>query len=78
MPMIAVPVASYGEGLAVLSEGCPEIVPFGADKLRDQYGSREAYLDAFHRAVRAQVQAGYLLSEDVDDLLATAEAVPFE
>ena len=78
MPMVTVPVASYGEGLAVLSEGCPEIVPFGAEKLGQLYGSRDQYLDAYHRAVWAQVQDGYLLSEDVDELMATAEAVPFE
>ena len=78
LPMIAVPVASYGEGRLVLSAGCPEIVPFGAEKLRGLYGSREDYLDAYHRSVWGLVQYGYLLSEDVDRLLATAEAVPFE
>lgn len=78
MPMIAVPVASYGEGLITLSEGCPEIIPFGAQKLKALYGSREAYLDAYHRSVWELVQDGFLLSEDVDKLMATAEAVPFE
>jgi hypothetical protein len=77
LPMIAVPVASYGKGLATLSEGCPEIVPFGADKLRQIYGSRDAYLDAYHRSVWQLVQEGFLLSEDASKLLATAEAVPF-
>lgn len=78
LPMVAVPVASYGKGLAVLSEGCPEIVPFGAEKLRELYGSRQAYLDAYHRSTWALVQDGFLLSEDVDALLTTAEAVPFQ
>lgn len=77
LPMVAVPVASYGKGLAVLSEGCPEVVPFGAEKLRELYGSRQAYLDAYHRSTWALVQDGFLLSEDVDALLTTAEAVPF-
>jgi hypothetical protein len=78
LPMVAVPVASYGEGLATLTVGCPEIVPFGADRLKDLYGSREAYLDAYQRSVWSLVQDGYLLSEDVDELLATADAVSFE
>jgi len=78
LPMIAVPVAAYGEGLAVLSAHCAEIVPFGADKLGMIYGSRRAYLDAYRRSLLGLVQDGYLLGEDVDRLMATAEAVPFD
>lgn len=77
LPMIEVPVASYGEGLAVLSEGCPEIVPFGADQLVELYGSRENYLDAYHRATWRLVQQGFLLAEDMPELLEIAKAVPF-
>lgn len=78
LPMVAVPVASYGEGLATLSEGCSEIVPFGRERLEQLYGSRDSYLDAYHRSVWGLVQDGFLLSEDAGDLMVTAEAVPFE
>ena len=78
LPMIAVPVASYGEGRAVLSADCAETVPFGREKLRATYGSREAYLDAYRRSLAALVRDGFLLDEDVPRLLAVAAAVPFD
>lgn len=78
LPMVEVPVASFGEGRATLSEGCPEIEPFGTEKLKRLYGTREAYLEAYRQAAWKLVQEGFLLSEDVDALMATAKEVPFE
>lgn len=77
LPMIAVPVASYGEGLAVLSPDCAEIVPFGTDKLQALYGTRAAYLDAYRQSLQRLVRDGFLLGEDAPKLMAVAEAVPF-
>ena len=76
-PMIAVPVASYGEGQALLSEGCPEIEPFPAERLAELYGDRERYLQRYSAATWELVRAGFLLPEDVPALLAEAAAVPF-
>lgn len=76
-PMIAVPVASYGEGQALLSEGCPEIEPFPAERLAELYGDRESYLQRYSAATWELVRAGFLLPEDVPALLAEAAAVPF-
>ncbi len=77
LPMVAVPVASYGDGLYALTDGCPEIVPFSDEKIRELYATREIYLEAYHRATWQLVQDGFLLSEDARALISIAQSVPF-
>ena len=52
--------------------------PIPADRLAARYGSRAAYVDAFTRATDAAIDAGFVLPEDREALLATANpgAVP--
>ena len=77
MPMVSVPVNSFGEGRATLSDGCPELKPFGSDKLKALYGTPEDYVKKFSVATWGLVQKGYLLSEDAEKLINTAKAVKF-
>lgn len=77
MPMVAVPVNSYGEGRATLSDGCPELQPFSEEKLKAMYPTQEDYVNKFAAAALGLVQQGYLLSEDADKLVDGAKAVKF-
>ncbi|CAN7639771.1 alpha/beta hydrolase domain-containing protein [Rhizobium sp. LjRoot254] len=77
MPMVAVPVNAYGEGLPLLSDGCPELKPFASDKLKALYGSSEDYVKAYSAATWNLVRKGYLLSEDAGKLIEEARAVKF-
>ncbi|WP_374864737.1 alpha/beta hydrolase domain-containing protein [Brucella cytisi] len=77
LPMVAVPVNSFGEGRATLSDSCPELKPFSTDKLKALYGTSENYLKKYSTATWELVQRGYLLSEDAESLIDSARAVKF-
>jgi hypothetical protein len=77
MPMVEVPINSYGEGHATLSDGCPELKPFSTEKLKALYPTPEDYVKKFSIATWSLVQKGYLLSEDANKLIDGAKAVKF-
>lgn len=77
LPMVAVPVNSFGEGRATLSDGCPELKPFSAEKLKALYGTPEDYVKKFSISTWGLIQQGYLLPEDADKLIEGAKAVKF-
>lgn len=77
LPMVAVPVSSFGPGLSVLSGDCPEMERFTAESLAERYGDRDGYLAAYEASAWSLVRQGFLLAEDVPTLMAAAEAVPF-
>ena len=77
LPMVAVPINSYGEGRATLSDGCTELVPFASEKLKSLYGTPEAYLKQYSIATWDLVQRGFLLPEDAAKLIEDAKAVKF-
>jgi hypothetical protein len=47
--------------------------PLPADRLRSRYGTRAAYLDAYTHATDAAIDAGFVLREDRERLLAVAQ-----
>lgn len=73
-PMIAVPVASYGEGRYVLTppHGLDEIVPFSDDVLKSLYSSRNQYVNRYTHAAMRLVQQRYLLPADAHKLVRQA------
>ena len=72
MPMFAVPIATFGEGHYVLSNGCPEIVPFSSEKLRELYGSNAQYVKRYTAVTEKLVRDGFLLEEDAKTLIRAA------
>lgn len=77
MPMVAVPINSYGEGRATLSDGCPELQPFSVSALKSMYPSPDDYVKKFSVATWNLVQRGFLLSEDAIKLIDAAKQVKF-
>jgi hypothetical protein len=77
MPMVDVPINSYGAGHMVLSNGCPELQPLSVDKLKAMYSTPEGYVKKFSVATWSLVQRGYLLPEDAVKLIDAAKAVQF-
>lgn len=77
LPMVDVPVNSFGEGHATLSDGCPELVPFEPAKLKKMYGSSGEYQTKYSEATWSLIQQGYLLAEDASKLMDWAKAIKF-
>jgi len=77
LPMVAVPINSYGEGRPTLSDGCPELAPFTPEKLKMLYGTPDAYLKQYSIATWDLVQRGFLLPDDAAKLIEGARAVKF-
>jgi len=77
LPMVAVPINSYGEGRPTLSDGCTELAPFAPEKLKTLYGTPDAYLKQYSIATWDLVQRGFLLPEDATRLVEDAKAVKF-
>lgn len=77
LPMVAVPINAYGEGHPTLSDGCPELTPFSAEKLKSLYPTTDDYVRKFSVATWTLVQNGYLLAEDAPKLIGAAKAVKF-
>lgn len=73
MPMFAVPIATYGEGQYVLTNGCPETVPFSKAKLREMYGNDETYVKRYTAVANKLVRNGFLLEEDAKKLIREAK-----
>ncbi len=75
LPMIKVPVASYGEGHYVLTppDGMAEIVPFSADVLAKLYPTKNVYVNKFKHAAMRLVQRRYLLPADAHKLVRQAK-----
>lgn len=48
--------------------------PFPPDELRARYGSRDAFLDRFRAAADSAVAAGFLLADDLDEVVAITAA----
>jgi Alpha/beta hydrolase domain len=75
LPMVAVPVASFGPGQYALSGSCPQIAPFAPEILGQLYRNRGDYI-ARYQAVTAQlVEDGFILPEDVRKLNRVATRV---
>jgi hypothetical protein len=73
-PAVDVPVATLsGEGTPLIGS----TTPFPPEQLAQRYGNREAYLAAHREATEGAVDAGFLLAEDIADVVAQAEAVAF-
>lgn len=76
-PLVDAPVAVLtgqprpGSSIACLLSGATDPLP--TDRLVQRYGTRAAYLDEFTRATDAVVSAGFVLADDRDSLLATAQ-----
>ena len=78
LPQIAVPVARYGPdnspGACRLNGAT---VAFDGETLQKLYPSRESYLSRYEAAARTALQEGFLLAEDLDDVLSEARRVEF-
>jgi Alpha/beta hydrolase domain len=75
-PMVAAPVASFGEGEFVLTGDCrTEIVPFDDATLDALYPKRKNYLDQYDAATDALLSQKFILQEDVAKLRAIARKV---
>jgi hypothetical protein len=77
LPMIAVPVCSYGGGRYVLTppSGLAEIVPFTAHQLAELYASKDEYVARYRAAAMKLVKERYLLLSDALELIAQAKEV---
>lgn len=77
MPHLEVPASTYGAG-----DGEFRLfgyaTPFTGAELRRLYGSREAYLARFKKALDRSVQERWFLPEDAPLLMGDAEAVRFD
>ena len=70
-PHVDVPIATLtGEGLSVVGR----TLPFDEATLTTRYGDEAGYLAAFTEALDATIEAGLLLADDRDRILADAEA----
>lgn len=75
-PMIQVPVASFGIGQYALTGDCTsQIVPFDQATLAALYPSKAYYLKQYKAATQQLLDNGYILKEDVQPLLRTAQQV---
>ncbi len=75
LPEIAVPAARYGTaGGACFLYGYR--LPFDAARLRELYGTQDRYLGQVAAAARAQVEQGWLRSEEANLIEDTARQVP--
>ncbi|HXY90963.1 MAG TPA: alpha/beta hydrolase domain-containing protein [Acidimicrobiia bacterium] len=75
LPALAVPVATYRgtlEGVAGQGSLFGSTEPFGPERLRALYASRDAYLRAYDESVDDGVAAGYFLADDAADIKAAA------
>jgi hypothetical protein len=71
-PPVDVPVATLtGEGFNLIGR----TIPLSAETLNALYPSSEDYLRQFEEATWASVAAGFLLPDDVEELLSAAAAV---
>ena len=77
LPMLAVPIASYGEGRYVLTppNALTEIVPFSADILAQLYSSKADYVEKYSAVALELVKQRYLLRSDALKLIEQAKAV---
>lgn len=75
MPMVEVPVASFGPGQYALTGRCPEIEPFDPETLRSLYPSKRYYLSEYAAATRRLVAQGFVLEADAPKLLKIARRV---
>ena len=77
LPMVVVPVASYGEGRYVLTPpgGSAEIVTLGSDVLGQLYTSKADYVRAYSEAAMQLVEQRYLLLGDARKLIGQAKLV---
>ena len=77
MPMVAVPIAGYGEGRDRLTppHGLTEIVPFSGEMLAQLYISKADYVEKYTAVAMELVQHRYLLLGDALKLIAQADAV---
>jgi hypothetical protein len=67
LPELEAPIGEHrgvGEGTGLLAVLAGYFRPFNCQELAGLYGSHEAFVRAFHRAVDAGVAAGYILPED--------------
>jgi hypothetical protein len=67
LPELVVPAASYGAG----SGACFLFgyrLPYGPDRMRSLYGSRDRYLARLREATRAQVQHGWLRPQEAQSI----------
>ncbi|HEX6568305.1 MAG TPA: alpha/beta hydrolase domain-containing protein [Acidimicrobiales bacterium] len=81
-PQVDVPVSTLSgeaaEGSSLICLLLGSTTPLDGDRLRELYPSREAYLDAYTEAADAAIEAGFVLEDDREALLADADpaAIP--
>ena len=74
-PHVDVPVATLsglGNGGGPLAFLLGSTIPFSHDALAARYGTKAAFVDRFAEAARATVDAGFVLAEDLDEMVAIA------
>lgn len=68
-PHVDLPIATLtGEGFSVVGQ----TLPFDAATLADRYGTEEGFLAAFADSLDSTIDAGFLLAEDRDQIMADA------
>jgi hypothetical protein len=75
-PQVDVPTAvlsGLGNGGADIAFLTGITVPFERDRLVDLYGTKPAYAARFRESAEAAVAAGFVLQDDLDELVAIAE-----
>lgn len=78
VPTMDVPSASHPEnGPDIMSRLLGGEVPFGPEKLRELYGTREAYLLRMERRVRELIGLGWLLPMHAKEVMDQARTVDF-
>lgn len=77
-PQVEVPLATNRGDQPGMSSGCPKNygmhVPFDDEKLAQLYPSKDDYLRSVRAAVRTNVQEGFLLKEDAEEIIQRAES----
>ncbi|WP_157991652.1 alpha/beta hydrolase domain-containing protein [Caldimonas tepidiphila] len=75
---VEVPIATNRGDQVGMTPGCPNNygmhVPFNDAKLTQLYPSKEAYVQAVTAAVKKNVQDGFILKEDGDEIVRRAES----
>jgi hypothetical protein len=76
-PQVDVPVATLsgeaGEGASIICLLSGSTVPLPAERLGELYASADAYVEAYTEAADAAIEAGFVLDDDREALLADAD-----
>ena len=75
-PHVDVPISvlsGLGNSGHPISFLCGSTVPLSRDRLRDLYATPDEYLDRFRAATTSAVEAGFVLSDDANEIVEIAE-----